>query len=139
MSNGLYMALICAFVAHKMRSRQQFQTLDLSEGQPKVLSDLYAHEGCLQKDLAEVCRVKPATMTVLLQNMVIKGLIQKKAVHVSGGKRAYGIYLTDLGREKAIKSIEIVNATDEASCKGFTEDEKNTLIELLQRVADNLS
>ena len=139
MSNRLHSALITTSLIHKKRARQEFQKLDLSEGHPKVLAYLYRHEGCLQKDLAGKCGVEPATMTVLLQNMVSKGLILKDAVHVSGGKRAFGIYLTDLGREKAIKSFEIIDELEKISYKGFTEEEKNTLVELLQRISDNLN
>jgi DNA-binding MarR family transcriptional regulator len=139
MDSRLHIALINTSLTHKKRARQEFQKADLSEGQPKVLEYLYNHEGCLQKELATECYVEPATMTVLLQNMVNKGLIEKKVAYVSGGKRAFGIYLTELGRQKAIKSYEIVNDLEKISYKGFTEDEKSTLLKLLQRISDNLN
>jgi DNA-binding MarR family transcriptional regulator len=40
-------------------------------------------------------------MTVLLNNMEKQDLIRKEAKLVSGGKRAYCIYLTEKGKEIA--------------------------------------
>lgn len=138
MRNRLHMALINTSQTHKKRARQEFQNLDLSEGQPKVLEYLYDNEGCLQKELAAECNVEPATMTVLLKNMLGKGLIKKNTIYVSGGKRAFGIYLTELGLEKAAKLFDIIEELERISYKDFTEEEKDTLIELLYRISDNL-
>lgn len=70
------------------RRRRQFYELNLSDGQPKVLANLLIMEGCIQKELAQICHVKTATMTALLQKMERDGLIIKKKEFVSGGKRA---------------------------------------------------
>ena len=90
----LHEALIGCYTAHKRYCVQQFQNLNLTTGQPKVLYILLNNEGYLQKELAQRCHVEPATMTSLLNNMIKKGLIYKNIVYVSGGKRAYAIYLT---------------------------------------------
>jgi DNA-binding MarR family transcriptional regulator len=139
MSGKLLPALLNASAAHKKRTRQVFQNMDLSEGQPKVLAHLYTHEGCTQKQLAEQCHVEPATITALLRNMAAKNLIQKKTLHVSGGKRALGISLTDFGREMAAKAIDVIDEMETISFMGFSEDEKDLLIGFLQRIADNLT
>ncbi len=139
MRTKLHAALAEASGMHSRRSRQEFQKLDLSYGQPKVLEYLLDNENCPQNKIAEQCAVEPATMTVLLRNMVNKGLIIKKAIRVSSGKHAYGISLTELGREKALRSIEIILELEETSYKGFSEDDKDKLIELLERVTENLS
>ncbi|HEX2946809.1 MAG TPA: MarR family transcriptional regulator [Clostridia bacterium] len=139
MRTRLHTALIEASGMHSRRSRQDFQKLDLSYGQPKVLEYLLKNENCPQNEIAERCMVEPATMTVLLRNMVNKGLILKKSIRVSCGKHAYGISLTELGREKALDSIEIILELEEASFKGFSEDDKDKLVELLEKVTKNLS
>ncbi len=139
MRKQLHNALLETMGIHSKQARQDFMKIDLSAGQPKVLTYLLEHEGCQQSELAINCSVEPATMTVLLRNMSKSGLIQKKAKHVSCGKRAYSIYFTDLGREKANKAQEFINDLEEKSYKGFTEEEKDTLILLLQRIVDNLS
>lgn len=134
----LHLALITSYMAHKKRSFKSFQKLDLTTGQPKVLTVLNLDEGYPQKDLAKRCHVEPATMTSLLINMEKRNLIYKEAVYVSGGKRANAIYLTDKGRNLANKVNEIVNSIEEISFKNFDESEKLTLINLLNRVTSNL-
>lgn len=137
-SKHLHLALIASYSAHKQASFNEFQKLNLSTGQPKVLTVLYQDEGYLQKDLAKRCHVRPATMTSLLSNMEKKDLIYKKAVYVSGGKRANEIYLTDKGRELAKKVDKIVDDIEEISFKNFNEIEKQTLLDLLNRIEFNL-
>ncbi len=139
MRTRLHVALIGTTSLQRKTSRQEFQDLDLSDGQPKILAYLISDEGCLQKDLAKRCHVEPATMTALLRKMEQKGLISKNIVYVSGGKRAFGISLTDTGREKAYQSLKVVDKIEEISYRGFTEEEKDTLIALLLRVSNNLS
>jgi len=138
MGKQLHMALIETSAAHGKSTWAEFRKLDLSPGQPKVLSWLRSREGCLQKELAEFCHVEPATMAVLLANMEKKGLIRKETTHVSGGKRAYRVYLTETGRQLAEKVGEIVQEVEKRSYQGFTEEERKQLIALLERMTENL-
>lgn len=131
-------ALIQASCLHRTVSREKFQKLDLSEGQPKILLHLLSSNGILQKELSHVCNVKPATMTALLQNMLAQNLVMKKEIRVSGGKRGYLIFLTEHGRELAYQVVDIVDGIEEISFQGFTEQERDQLIFLLNRVSDNL-
>jgi DNA-binding MarR family transcriptional regulator len=135
----LHTALVEVSGIHRKLSRQEFQKFDMSPGQPKVLEFLLNQENCPQNELAERCSVEPATMTVLLRNMAKKGLIQKKAMLVSCGKRAFGISLTDLGRERALQTLEIIDRLETISYKGFSEEDKNKLVMLLQKITENLS
>ncbi len=137
-SKRLHMALISGYLAHKKSSFKEFQKLDLTTGQPKVLSILYQKEGCLQKDLARISHVEPATMTSVLNNMVKEGLIYKEPIFVSGGKRANAIYLTEKGRDISIKVNKIVDDMEQLSFQGFSDKEKQLLINLLDRIQSNL-
>lgn len=130
--------LICASSLHCARRRRQFYELNLSDGQPKVLVNLLIMEGAIQKELAQRCRVKSATMTVLLRKMERDGLIFKKKEFISGGKRAYKIFLTEKGREMAEKSNRIIEKLEEECFFGFSEEEKEKFIELFSRVTKNL-
>lgn len=139
MREQLITALISASSSHQKSCWAEFRKLDLSPGQPKVLSRLRYQEGYLQKDLAAVCHVEPATMVVLLSNMEKKGMIRKEVDHVSGGKRAFRIYLTDLGRTLAEQVDAMVTEVEKKSFTGFSEDEKEQLIALLERMTNNLA
>lgn len=139
MREQLIAALIGASTAHQKSCWAEFRKLDLSPGQPKVLSRLRYQEGYLQKDLAAVCHVEPATMVVLLSNMEKKGMIRKEVDHVSGGKRAFRIYLTEVGRALAEQVDEMVIEVEKKSYAGFSEEEKDQLIALLDRMTENLA
>lgn len=134
----LHKALIASSAAHKKYSMQEFQRLNLSTGQPKVLSILYEKEGYLQKELALLCHVEPATMTSLLNKMIENDMIYKNRELVSGGKRAYSIHLTEKGRELANQVNQIVHNVENISFQGFHESEKLQLIEFLKRIQLNL-
>lgn len=139
MEANFMVSLLSASGAHAKACISEFTKLDLSPGQPKVLSRLLVQEGYLQKELAGLCRVEPATMTVLLTSMEKKGLIRKETSHVSGGKRAFRVYLTEQGRELALKVDQIIQDVEEQCMKGFSEAEKELMLSLLDRVTANLS
>ncbi len=136
--NDFHVLLISISAEHKRRSRQYFQSLELTEGQPKVLSILRRMEGCLQKELAEACHVEPATMTAVLKNMEQRGMIIKEKCLVAG-KRAYCIRFTEYGRELADKVWEAVWELEDVSFAGFTEEEKEQFLQMFSRIQDNLT
>ncbi len=139
MREQLIVALIKASATHQKSCGIEFRKLELSPGQPKVLSRLRYKEGYLQKELAALCHVEPATMVVLLSNMEKRGMIRKEVDHVSGGKRAFRIYLTEEGKRLAEQVDTVVSEIERRSFEGFTEEEKNQLITLLDRMTENLS
>ena len=138
MQEKLFLALMETQAAHWELSRKGFQELDLPNGQPKVLYILQAVEGCVQKELARICKIRPSSMTVLLEKTEQNGYIYKETAKVSGGKRAFCIYLTEEGRSLAAKITDLVECLEEKSFQGFSEEEKQTLFCLLDRVTKNL-
>ena len=139
MATRLHTALLRASQAHARRCRQAFQAENLSDGQPKVLSILLGTGEVLQKELAALCGVEPATMTQLLKKMVHDGLVEKKETHVSGGKRAFLIALTPRGLERGHRAMAIVDEAEKISFGGFADAERAALVALLERMADNLN
>ena len=138
MRKPLHVLLIAASTAHRKRFLRELTALDLTEGQPKVLAHLLREEGLLQKDLAQRCGVEPATMTALLRRMEDRGLIRREELRVSGGKRAYGVYLTQEGKERGEQALKLIDQLEEQSYRGFSEEEKDQLTALLARVAENI-
>ena len=139
MDNSLHLILANASLVHRKRCRQCFQKMNLSEGQPKVLSSLLSNEGIVQGQLAAICCVEPATMTALLRKMESDGLVTKRQSIVSGGKRANCIFLTETGREIALAVDKVMSDTEELAFKGFSQKEQNLFYELIGRLTDNLS
>ncbi len=124
--------------AHKKYCMSRFSQLGLTTGQPKVLTVLSAKEGYLQKELAARCAVEPATMTSLLNNMERKDLIKRETVYVSGGKRAFAIYLTDHGKKVAEEVAAIAKEAEKKSFEGV-EDKKEGFLSVMSEIIKNLS
>lgn len=138
MGEKIFLALLETGTMHANRSREAFQSLNLTDGQPKILYILYQSDGYVQKELAERCKVRPSTMTVILDKMEQGGLLCREKVQVSGGKRAYRVFLTEKGKAMAKEVVDIVECLEEISLKGMSEEEIAQLFSLLARVRDNL-
>ncbi len=134
-----FMALLGASAAHADASRQIFNDLGLTESQPKILYILKFNEGIVQKDFASLCAIKASTMTVQLSRLEKEGLVERETCYVSGGKKAYRIYLTDKGKEIAESLIERIDNLEKTSFKGFSYKEKEQLLSLLERAENNLN
>jgi len=134
----IFLALMDTQKSHWNRSRKGFQELNLSDGQPKVLYILRALDGCVQKDLAKACDIKPSSMTVMLDGLEKKGYVRREETKISGGKRAYKVCLTKEGREMADKVFWLMETIEEESFEGITEEERLQLFSLLRRVKENL-
>lgn len=134
----IFLALMDTQKSHWNRSRKGFQELDLSDGQPKVLYILRALDGCVQKDLAKACDIKPSSMTVMLDGLEKKGYVRREETKVSGGKRAFKVCLTKEGREMADKVFWLMETIEEETFEGITEEERLQLFSLLRRVRENL-
>lgn len=138
MQDKLFLALLDTYSAHAEASRREFQALDLTEGQPKILYILRRKDGQVQKDLADTCKVKQSTLTVLLQKLEHRGFIRKERCTVSGGKCANRIFLTEEGLEKAKQLDAVVENLEERGLKNFSQSESRQLLSLLARVAKNM-
>ena len=140
MQEKIFLALMGAYHAHFAASRKQFAKLDLTEGQPKIL--YFLHHGCegaLQKELAQYVGITPATLTSVLDKMTAKGYIRKEETRVSGGKRGFRIFLSEEGAVAARKVDSMIEELEEKAMKGFTEEERKSVLALLTRLENNLS
>lgn len=134
----LFLGLLGASSAHADASRREFAKLELTEGQPKILFTLRRANGIVQKELAEVCKVRQSTLTVLLTKLEKQGYIYKDSCYVSGKKHAYRICLTEAGWKKADELEKVVEDLEEQGFTGFSEEERRLLLELLTRVEQNM-
>lgn len=109
----------------------------LTPGQPKVLDYLKKHDGAVQKEIAINCHIEPASLTTILNGMESKGYIRR--IICTTNRKYLNVFLTELGR-KYVERLETEFAGIEKSAlKSFTDDEKEQLIYLLEKLYDNLS
>lgn len=118
---------------HAMSSR--IRAHGLLPGQPKILEHVAAHEGCLQRDIAQACAMDRATVTGILARMEESGLIERHPK--AGDRRALEVRLTDRGWEAADLVARSGAEVDEMACAGMTAEERDELARLLARVRDN--
>ena len=138
MDKIFFLELLATQAAHWNVSRQGFEKLGISEGIPKILYILQMNEGCVQKHLAKLCQIKESTLTVLLKRMESMAFIRKEKMINAGGKRAFGIYLTETGREKAKEVRHLVEEIDKKSLEGFSDEESSMFYSFMERVRKNL-
>lgn len=74
---------------------------DMLQGQGRLLRLLSQRQGIAQKELVELMRIRPASLSELLTKLEGKGLV--KRVRSEQDKRAHHIYLTDAGGAMAAR------------------------------------
>ena len=132
----LHKALMNLFIAHRSKAHGEFSKVGLTRGQPKILNFLAENNGCIQKQIAENCKIDPATVTSLLLNMEKRQLIYRTPN--SENRRILNVSITDKGIEAQKQVKKILNNLDEICFSGFTEEEKAEAINLINRLQNNL-
>ena len=111
-------------------------SIGLTSGQPKVLDFLLRFHEADQKTIAAYCEIEPATVGSILSRMETSGLVVRR--QKEGNRRSLYVSLTEKGVNAAEKLTEIFRSVeDEATCR-LSEDERDTLRELLSRICVTL-
>ena len=110
---------------------------DVTPVQAHVLMYLHQHGGqAPQRELTEFLRAKPSTVNGVLDRMEEKGLVRRSVIGEDARRRL--ITLADKGREQQSRFTESFLANEEAMVRGFSPAERETLLELLERIVENL-
>lgn len=131
----LHFLLLKCFHCSQRMIVQQTALLGLCPGQPKILECLYEKDGQTPKDIGKKCVLDKSTMTSLLKKMEIQGLIYRK--EQSEDKRSVRIFLTESGREKAEKVVNICRQTDRVAFENIPLDQQQQLVKTLGNVLFN--
>ena len=110
---------------------------DVTPVQTHVLLYLQRHGGQVpQQELAEYLRVKPSTAGGVLDRMEEKGLV-RRSVSGKDARRRF-ITLTEKGAEQQALFQRSFLDAEEAMVRGFSAEEREALLSLLNRVIQNL-
>ena len=110
---------------------------DVTPVQAHVLLYLQRHGGQVpQNELAAYLRVKPSTAGGVLDRMEEKGLV-RRSVNGEDARRRL-ITLTEKGAEQQALFEQSFLDTEEAMVRGFSQEEREALLSLLNRVIQNL-
>ena len=134
---GLGPALGWAAKLSKANMDARVSRYDVTPAQTHVHLYLQQHGGRVpQHELAEFLRVKPSTVNGVLDRMEEKGLV-RRSVSGSDARRRL-ITLTEKGAEQQALFQQSFLDVEAAMVRGFTQEERETLCALLDRVIQNL-
>jgi DNA-binding MarR family transcriptional regulator len=108
----------------------------VTQGQPRILRYLTAHDGCLQREIAEDNELEPATVTNALAVMEKLGYVRRETP--DDDRRASRVNITAKGR-RALERADVEFGHAEEICfRGFSEKEKRQTADFLGRMLQNL-
>jgi DNA-binding MarR family transcriptional regulator len=134
-TTGYLLAQVCR--AHHGRARALLDEIGLYRGQQFVLCALWKEEGLTHSELADHLHVHPATVTNALKRMERTGFLERRPD--AEDQRVSRVYLTDAGREIRGSVERVWTELEEQTIEGFSDEERDVLERLLERVYENLA
>jgi DNA-binding MarR family transcriptional regulator len=119
-----------------MRESGEHEGIMSQPGARLVLSLLAISDGRSQRELAELTRLRPPTVSVILRRMADEGMVEIKSSE--SDMRVKYVYLTEHGKMTDKANIEKIKATDAKGLGGLSDEENETLMRLLGKIRDNL-
>ena len=100
-----------------------------------ILFNLSREDGKTQLELARLCYLSTPTISLTLQKMENEGLIRR--VSDTADARQMRVYLTEVGRTLDNNMRGIINNIDIHALDGFTLEEKELFMKMLEKVKIN--
>ena len=137
--NGL-LSFMMGNIHHAITNRANlvFAKYDLTLRQVLVISFLFNHEKDIvtQKTLEDRMHLSNPTITVLIQNMCKKGLINRTKVPEDG--RKYQLTLTKKTKDICAQAFSEMVVVEQQVFSGITIEEKHELRKVLSKIEANL-
>lgn len=111
---------------------------DLVPSYGNILTALYEHEGKLKMtEISQLVNKDKSTVTVLVNRLIERKYIRKE--YCKEDRRVVYIVLTDKGIAFEPVYHKISKSINTAAYRGFTEEEKETLLRLLKKLNNNFN
>ncbi|MBR3304708.1 MAG: winged helix-turn-helix transcriptional regulator [Christensenellaceae bacterium] len=123
-------------LVRRMRFYETARDLGVYHGQMPILFYLLDHNGCTQKDIAEELMVTPASIAISTKRMQKSGLIDKQVRE--SNLRENIVTITDKGKKLVEEWREAMKALDAKQFSGFSDDEIDLLVSMIDRLTINL-
>lgn len=120
---------------HHKRAHALLEDLGLYHGQPRLLLVLWHEEGMTQSELADRLRVRPSTITKMLQRLTEAGFVERR--RDSQDQRVLRVYLTEAGYEIQERMRHVWEQMEQEALEGFSPQECVLLRRFLVRIRDN--
>jgi MarR family transcriptional regulator, transcriptional regulator for hemolysin len=119
------------------RYDQRAKSLGLTRAQIQVLAYLVYHEGINQTGLADLIEMEPISLARLIDRMEQASWVERRPD--PRDRRAWQLFITEKAKPVFTEMIAIGREVREEALAGFTEAEREQVMELLLRVRRNLS
>ena len=101
-----------------------------------VINFLAISDGITQLDLVKATHFTAPTVSNMLRDLEDEGYVRR--VRDEKDMRAIRVYLTEKGRALDQKNINKIKEVDAIALQGLTSDERDTLMNLLCKIRNNL-
>lgn len=109
---------------------------EISFEQGFVLGYLVQNPGSIQRDIAQVSRTSPASVSSLLQGLERRGLVERRTE--AGDERRKRVYATPAGVELIEGFDAAMASADEVILAPLDQSERDTLFALLSKITAEL-
>lgn len=115
---------------------KKLKTYNLGKHDIRVLKEINANDGISQHDICIILKEDKITLTKSVKKLVSEGYIEK--VKDTVDKRVTKLYMTESGKTKRIKLLDVLNNVEGIFTKGFSEENKDIVLELLKEISENI-
>lgn len=117
-------------------SNIEFKEYDLSKGQYLYLVRICENPGIIQEKLAEMIKVDRTTAARAIKKLEMNSFIEKKDdLH---NKKNKNLFPTEKGKNVYPFIKRENDYSDKVALEGFTQEEADTILKLVQRVRKNI-
>jgi DNA-binding MarR family transcriptional regulator len=125
------LAQVGAHAASKFGER--IATIGLTPPHAGIFRLLAVTQGLSQQDLSTRLGIHPSRLVAILDELESRGLLERKPNPED--RRQYAVHLTAKGRDIFARIGQIARRHQDALCASLTEEERQKLAELLQKIA----
>lgn len=118
------------------RLATQREDFGLYYGQFPVIETVLKHDGCTQKELADMLMVSPASVAVSTKRLEKAGLLTRKTDESNA--RCNRLSITEEGKQISDRCRDIFEKVDNRAFEGFSDKELDEFVSYLDRIIINL-
>jgi MarR family transcriptional regulator, repressor for mepA len=122
--------------AQRKAGEDWIRARELSFEQSFALGFLVEHPGSIQRDIANLTRTSPASVSSLLKGLERRGLVERRSEQ--GDERSKRVYATPEGAELIAGFEAAMSAADETILAPLDADERKVLHALLEKITAEL-
>jgi MarR family transcriptional regulator for hemolysin len=128
---------VSRLIKRRFERRARQMGLPITRQQAAVLLNIAGNEGVSQAEVATWLGIEPIALVRMLDKLHEEGLVERRA-HPTD-RRVRTLWLTSAGRPVVTRILAINKAIRDEAFAGMPPQARNTLIEILDGIKDNLA